>query len=145
MTDATICEVEGCHALIPTTLDDRREHRRGHAHDRKVIEALRQAMKDQNVTIRRLAGRLDDLERDVSNIEIPEAPDPFTLVPADDLDPLEDDPDDEDIQVSQYVDDEDDFDEPTRDQTRADAEAAFANVPPAIDRDDDGYFTPRPA
>lgn len=136
MTDATICEVEGCRALIPTTLDDRREHRRGHAHDRKVIEALRQSIKDQNLTIRRLVGRLDEVERDVAGIEIPEAPDPFTLVPANALDPLEDDDwDDEPDQTSQYADDDEDAD--LQQAARADAEAAFG----AESASPDGYFS----
>jgi hypothetical protein len=112
---AIVCPVDGCHALIPDTIDDRRAHRRGHKHDDDVIEALRRAIRELREDYAKHRGSIRDevdalrrdvesIDRAVDGIEIPAPVEPLTISrgpwPEDDED------DDTDNPTSTYLDDE---------------------------------------
>ncbi len=109
---ATVCDVDGCAVLIPTDLENRREHRSGHEHDRKVEDALRRAVKDLRADLNEARAALDQfktelraevssLGAEISSIEIPEQIEPLQILTVDELEPLEpiddDEPDDDEI------------------------------------------------
>lgn len=105
---ATTCP--DCRALIPATVEDRRDHRRRHTHDDKVAEAIRTELKSVRALQAEIASRLSNLEKDLDNIEIPEPAEPMTIEewPDDELDD-EDDDDEDDVDLetpSPYADDD---------------------------------------
>jgi hypothetical protein len=88
---AIVCDVEGCHVLVPDTLEDRREHRQGHKHEQKVEEAIRRALRELRADFDTLRGETRDrvkeirdevagIDRAVGQIEIPEPVAPLTIV-----------------------------------------------------------------
>lgn len=115
-----------CYALVEDTDDARREHRAWHRHEEKVKQGLRDAIRERDEEISRLSRQIDDAQRDVQGIRIPEPV--LGIEISRDGWTTDDDPDDD--AGAAYVDD--DLAYPTT-QPRPAATAAFTTT------DDDGY------
>lgn len=164
---AIVCPVEDCAVLIPDTVDDQRRHRRGHEHRVKVDDAIRRGLRNLTGRIDGIAGATKDdvremhrlvegIERLVKGIEIPEQQPQMEIARPTGWDDEVDDGD-EDETAAAIDDDWASLTEPVaelitttaadedweRNQDRADAVAAFTQVQPAIDRDDEPgtYFS----
>lgn len=123
-----------CYALVEDTDEARREHRAWHRHEEKVKQGLRDAVKERDEEIGRLSRQVDDAQRDVKGIVIPE---PVLGIEIS-RDGWAADDDEDDDPRSTYVDDDLAF--PTE-QARADATAAFATTSEDDDEDTGPYFT----
>lgn len=134
MTDpgptVTICDEDGCHVVIPADIEHRRQHRAGHRHDTKVIEALRrdhrELMTTNDALKSEIAALRAELHREIDNIDIPAPVAPIAIIDTADLEPLEDDDLEDDQPVSTYAQDN------TADTIALDP----SDYPLAIDRDD---------
>jgi hypothetical protein len=103
---------EYCGLLVIDTDPMRSYHRAWHANEKKVKEALRDAVKDAKAaiadrdrTIADLAARIDAMARDVENIDIPEPIDPIEIAIGgwSDADEPDDDPEGDDAAESAYA------------------------------------------
>lgn len=122
-----------CYALVEDTDDARREHRAWHRHEEKVKQGLRDAVKERDEEIGRLSRQIDDAQRDVQGIVIPE--------PVLGIEINRDGwaPDDDDLDDPRPAHEEDDLAySPT--QARADATAAFTHSDDDEDLDDAGPY-----
>lgn len=106
---ATICPEDGCHALLPATPEDRREHRAGHAHRRKVDEAIRAELGKQREAVAKAREEIADLRRTIADWDRREAPATGLRI---ETAPLDEDPADDGEPFDLQLDAPDPADEP---------------------------------